>query len=382
MQFFSDIVCNLALLVTLSVISGFVNHKWDSTTTKGTVAQGILFGIVAMLGIINSAIITKGLFFDGRSVVLSMAGLFFGPIAAIISTSMAVVFRIIIGGPGTYIGSSIAIISATIGVFFFYRNRLNQKPFTTLFLFYFSLLVHFFMLIFLLTLPKPYRTMAIGQLTLIILTLYPLATILIGTILSDQRARTKTFEALRDKESLFSTLTQSSPVGVFRLDLNGTITFANRRTCEILNTPPNKLVGQHFSSIIYPLDLKTVEHDLNILFASQSRFRQEFRVNSSSSHPHWVMGVINEETDKTDAVIGYVGAIFDIRESKELEEELRIFQTIFLSTESGIALVYGENLILSTINPAFAEIHGYTIEELEGHPFTILFPEGTKHTMD
>lgn len=92
MELFNDITFNLTLLVTLSVVSGFVNNKWDGSTIKGSVAQGLLFGAVATAGIVSSAIIAKGLFFDGRSIVLSIAGLFFGPIAAIISTSITVYY--------------------------------------------------------------------------------------------------------------------------------------------------------------------------------------------------------------------------------------------------------------------------------------------------
>lgn len=375
MQLFSDIVYNLSLLVALSVISGFINNRWCSSTHKGAIVQGLLFGTVALLGMMNAAVIVEGLFYDGRSVILSLAGLFFGPLAATISTLMVVTLRIVQGGVGLFSGILISVGSAAIGTFYYYRRKVTQKGFSFLFLVRFAYTVHLFMFAILLTLPSELRHTVIPNLGWIIVTLYPLATILIGKILSDQENKSKILIALQNRESVFSSLALYSPIGICRLDREGYFTFANERLAKIVGLKSSALLGKHYSSIAYPLDSKNVDEHLANLLTRGNIFRLEFRVNYKKTDSHWVLGILGAETDGTGKTTGYVGAVFDIEERKKVEEELKLFQTIFLSTQSGIVLGYGADLILSTMNPAFAEMHGYTINELEGNPISILFPE-------
>ena len=72
------LIHNLALLVALSVVSGFVEHHWRDTP-RGSLLQGLLFGGVAVVGMLNPFVLGPGLIFDGRSVMVSLGGLFFGP---------------------------------------------------------------------------------------------------------------------------------------------------------------------------------------------------------------------------------------------------------------------------------------------------------------
>ncbi|HPF94042.1 MAG TPA: hypothetical protein PLV65_08890, partial [Tenuifilaceae bacterium] len=76
-MFIIDLIYNLSTLVALSIVSGFIDNRWSSTTRKGALLQGFLFGVVAMLGMINPLVFQEGLVFDGRSVVISLSGLFF-----------------------------------------------------------------------------------------------------------------------------------------------------------------------------------------------------------------------------------------------------------------------------------------------------------------
>ncbi|MDD3892607.1 MAG: LytS/YhcK type 5TM receptor domain-containing protein, partial [Bacteroidales bacterium] len=77
-----DLIYNLSALVALSIVSGFIDNRWSSTKQRGALLQGFLFGIVAILAMMNPLVLEEGLVFDGRSVVISLSGLFFGPIAA------------------------------------------------------------------------------------------------------------------------------------------------------------------------------------------------------------------------------------------------------------------------------------------------------------
>ena len=93
-----DLIYNLAILVALSVLSGFIDKKVPRAGISGQILQGLLFGSSAVLGMYNPFVLAEGIIFDGRSIVISLCTLFFGPVAGIISALMAIIYRFIIGG--------------------------------------------------------------------------------------------------------------------------------------------------------------------------------------------------------------------------------------------------------------------------------------------
>ena len=79
-----ELIHNLALLAALSVLSGFIGARWNKHWA-GPVLQGMLFGSIAIIGMLNPLRMGPGLIFDGRSVVLSLCALFFGPLAGVLA---------------------------------------------------------------------------------------------------------------------------------------------------------------------------------------------------------------------------------------------------------------------------------------------------------
>ena len=58
----------------------------------------------------------------------------------------------------------------------------------------------------------------------------------------------------------------------------------------------------------------------------------------------------------------------DITERKAREASLRQYQDIFRLAEVGLVIGTGDGTILGVMNPAFARMHGYEVEELQGRP--------------
>ena len=62
----------------------------------------------------------------------------------------------------------------------------------------------------------------------------------------------------------------------------------------------------------------------------------------------------------------------EIAARKQAEQALRRFAWVFEHTRSGVVTASGETFEL--VNPAFARMHGYTVEELTGEPIAQVFP--------
>jgi hypothetical protein len=50
---FLDLIYNLALLVALSIVSGFIDNHWKRSTKVGALLQGALFGGAAIIGMLR-----------------------------------------------------------------------------------------------------------------------------------------------------------------------------------------------------------------------------------------------------------------------------------------------------------------------------------------
>jgi len=201
-----DLILNLSLLVSLSVISSFIESRWNRLTRRGQLLQGLLFGAVAVIGMLRPLVLTSGLIFDGRSIMISLCAFFFGPWAALAAVFPAAAYRIGLGGPGMIMGVLVIISSAAIGLLAWLRFNPDRQPLSMGRLYFLGLVVHLVMVALMFTLPEEMRWRVMQQLGLPVLLFYPLATILAGKILADQTALVGHFKELRESEELFRSL--------------------------------------------------------------------------------------------------------------------------------------------------------------------------------
>lgn len=116
-----DLIFNLALLVALSFVSGFIEQRLPRHTRMGVLMQGLLFGGAAVIGMLRPLDMGSGVIFDGRSVMVSLCALFYGPLAVFLAALMTIGFRIWLGGAGYAHGCA--------GYSFIGRNRFNDAVF-------------------------------------------------------------------------------------------------------------------------------------------------------------------------------------------------------------------------------------------------------------
>jgi LytS/YehU family sensor histidine kinase len=100
---FISIVNNLALLISISILYSFISRRWDFHSTSHQIATGLLFGLTTIVGMLTPAQVMPGVFFDGRSIILPVAGLFTGGISTAIATIIAILYRVSLGGAGVYL---------------------------------------------------------------------------------------------------------------------------------------------------------------------------------------------------------------------------------------------------------------------------------------
>ena len=217
-----NLVNNLALLVALSVFSGFIRNRYTRRRNEPFL-QGLCFGCVAVIGMVHPVVMSPGLIFDGRSVVISLCGLFFGPVAAVTAGIMAAVCRILQGGSGALMGVLVIVSSVLLGIGFHYRQTRQGVDMSVLQFWFFGLLVHVAMLACTFALPSGMGLTVLGRIALPVMVMYPFATVLIGKVLSDQLVREHFVGTLRENQEELRTTLYSIGDGIITADKRGRV---------------------------------------------------------------------------------------------------------------------------------------------------------------
>ncbi len=237
-----DLVLNLSLLVALSIVSGFLEKHWPRRTFLGQFLQGILFGSVAVIGMLRPLNLGEGLIFDGRSIMVSLCALFFGPLASAVAGVMSIGCRLYLGGIGMITGCLVILSSLGIGLAARRFFQPETTPPSALRLYLFGLAVHLAMLFMMFTLPLAAALTILGRIGIPVLLLYPIATVLAGKILSDQVEAKRNMESLRQSEEKYRGLFNESITAVYVFDSNKNFVDVNEAGLNLLGYSREELL--------------------------------------------------------------------------------------------------------------------------------------------
>ena len=191
---------NTALLVSLIVIYTVFIHRIGEKSNYSLIISGVLFGAVAIFGMMMPFTFTPGVIFDGRSIILSLAGLFGGPVTGMVAAILTATYRMWLGGAGALIGVSVSFQSALFGVLFYFLRRCYPRIVNSLSLLGFGFIVHLVTLVLFIGIPGMSYHDVINHLALPVLLIYPLATLLIGLFFLDHESRLAVEEKIRLNE--------------------------------------------------------------------------------------------------------------------------------------------------------------------------------------
>ncbi|MDR3627166.1 MAG: PAS domain S-box protein [Ignavibacteriaceae bacterium] len=380
---FVELVYNLSLLIALSVVSGFLYKRFPRTTLTGLIVQGFLFGSVAIVGMAHPVVFSEGLIFDGRSVVISLAALFFGPLSGVMAGLTAIIFRIIQGGPGIVPGILVVISSVIIGTIFYYQKKKKNEEITVRRLLYFGLAVHIAMLIMMFSLPFTTAISVILKVGAAVIISYPLATVLIGKILWDQEVNFRNIETIKAGEIKYRLFYENSMDAILLTDTEGKILSANQAACNLFGYSENELIRLGRPGVMDMTD----PHAIAVLSerALKGKVRGEliFIRKDGTHFPVEISSAIfknQEGLARTNMVIR------DITEHKIAEDSLRAsenkYRNLIDNMNEGI-FISDENGTILFANNALAHIHGYdSYDKLLNKNFAeFIEPSARKKTM-
>ncbi|WP_423127915.1 PAS domain S-box protein [Gaoshiqia sp. Z1-71] len=370
----ADLVLNSTLLVTLTVLYSFLARNKQSGILVFKIISGFLFGAIAVAGMNLPVYYQPGIIYDGRSIVLSLAGLFGGGIVAGISALLAVAYRLYMGGAGVWAGLTTIVTAASVGLFF--RKIYAGKPenIEAIHLFGMGLLTNLVMLLCQLLLPWPFAVKVISQVWVPVLLVFPFTTLLMGLLLKNETRRILAEAEIRESATRYRTTLHSIGDAVITTDNQGIITFINPMAEQLTGWAELEALGQPIASVFPVVNESTgvkadclVEKVLDtgvvIGLANHTLLinRQEKRIPIADSGAP----IRDEEGNIIGVVLVFRDQTDERNMHRQLQDRERLYHSLTDQSPVGIFRTRADGYT-TYVNPKWCSISGVSPEQALG----------------
>lgn len=370
---------NAALLLVLSVIYEAANLLPSRYYRFQSVFSGIMIALICAVVMSMPLTLRSGIIFDTRTILISMTALIFGPIATAITVVVAAIVRLSIGGVGTLAGLATIMTSALIGLAWRRWVYPKSKKWRWLNIFAMSVCVHGIMLACMLLLPSPDNLNVIRAIALPVMLIYPIATVLLNSLLMRQQSLRRTQDLLKQSEERFKLLFEKAPLGYQSLDFDGYFIDVNNQWCDLLGYSRGEVIGKWFGDFLSPAYREAFCQRFPI-FKAQGYIHSEFEMLNKIGKPLFVAfeGRIGYGFDgqfkQTHCILQ------DITNQKAAEAALIESENKYRNiTENMSDVVWQADLNLKTtyVSPSVEKLLGESTEEHMKRRLEEKFPEQT-----
>ncbi|HNW81523.1 MAG TPA: LytS/YhcK type 5TM receptor domain-containing protein [bacterium] len=371
-QAFAGLVGNASILLALALIYDFVSEKTFSWKRIAPLIIGILIGIVGIVVMTSPWRMSEDVIFDTRSILLSTTGLFFGFIPTAIAVVMTSVYRVYLGGAGVLSGVLTITTSSFIGLVWrwFSRKRFSDISIQELYLF--GITVHLNMFLCMSALPDQARSSFFSEIALPVIIIYPVASMLLGKLLLQQKERAGDKKAIEKEKEILSVTLNSIGDAVIATDIEGRITVINKIAEKISGWPANLATGKFLSEVFYVVDEKNgkrLENPVNAVIKSGRTINlPNHTILISRDDRRYIIEDSASPIKDKDKIIGVVLVFRDVTEKSKLSEKLRNAEKLeSLGVMAGgiahdfnnlLAGIYG-NVELALAKSDSKEVNGY-----------------------
>jgi len=319
------LINNAALLLAIGVLYEVLFFNMDISTRLKSVVVGIFIGIIGIALMLNPWELSPGLFFDTRSILLSLVGLFFGFIPAVVGALIVVSYRIYQGGVGMVAGVSVTVCSVVLGLLWRRFHEKIQQIFGKFDLYILGILVHLVMLMCMLLLPWPFAFEVLSRISFPVMLIYPIGTVLLGSLLKNQLSRKETHNALKENEAKLQNFIDNISVGMFRISSERKVIQTNPEMAHIIGTNSPEQASSYFDNIGEQLyvDPNAYKELLSTLKTQGYVENYEYEILRADGKHIWILinARMNSELKGDISIVD--GFVLDVTERKRTEEALQ-----------------------------------------------------------
>lgn len=375
----ANLINNIAFLIALVAAGQILISRAYKQPLYRPILLGLLFAAVALLGMASPVVFLPGVFFDGRSIVLAVAGVVGGWVTALIAAGVAAVYRYQLGGSGAVVGMVVVVGSALLGVLarqWWLRRARPPQMWDYLGL---GVVVQLMQLAAFTQIPQGAGYIFIEQAWWVLLLFYPPATMLLCTMFRNYEQQLIDKKALQNAQAArmaeeraslqrFHAYFDQSIVGLAITSLEKGWVEVNDALCATLGYTRDELHHTTWAELTHPEDLAPDLAEFNRMLAGEiNGYAMDKRFIHRDGHVvHTRLAV--SHVRKPDGSIDYVVAMVeDISERKQAEAALRQekqFSEDILNALPGIFYMFDSTGRFVRWNHQLTAISGYTDAEL------------------
>jgi len=158
------------------------------------------------------------------------------------------------------------------------------------------------------------------------ITMVPLSDDIVVLHTEDVTERRQAEQRLRESEKKYRTIVDTAHEGIIAANLDSIITYANRRSAEILGYSADEMVGQSSLKFCDP-DRLGDAIGMRDAFRRGERSRGDFCLRHRSGAEVWVSAAVSQLRDPSGKLTGLIYMIVDITERRRAEQALRDSET-------------------------------------------------------
>lgn len=190
-------------------------------------------------------------------------------------------------------------------------------------------------------------------------------------VYTDISERKRYEKVLAEREQLFRTIFEASPIGISLVNERGVFLLANRALEDILGYTEAELCSLS-EDITFPEDVEPgLTYWRELVAGEREVFRVEKRVRRKDGEIRVVSWTAAAVRDEKGNFLYSVHLTRDITDQKQKEETLRQFSRAVESTGDSVLITNREGIV-EYVNPAFESLTGYSAAEVLGKTPRIL----------
>ncbi|MBN2839876.1 MAG: PAS domain S-box protein [Coriobacteriia bacterium] len=338
---FLTLIQNVALVVLLATALRYLARILIAHPRLSVIASGVVYGAVAVVGMLTPFSFSPGVFYDGRSIVMSLAGLFGGAPVALVAGAITVGYRIFLGGPGAFAGVMTVVTSGVLGVGMHRLSRGRLASLRTVELVAFGLVVHIAMLgVQYLLLPADMGARVVREVGPLLLTLFPFATAFAARMMIEQLEREQVRAALVDESSRLRLAMAAAEEGTWDLDIASDTMSLSAEAARLmgLGDGPASMPSAEWRAGIHPEDRTAFDAHLAALASEHTdESGHHFRWHHPDGRHRWyqLLGVVSDRNAAGEPT-RILGIIADVSRTLRAAEamERRVIEAELLAVAS------------------------------------------------
>jgi PAS domain S-box-containing protein len=342
---------NIEILLILSIlyqISSYFEHRFGRFKSLLT---GIIIGLMGIFVMSYAYVFQSGLNFDTRSILIASVALFFSTPTLMISSAMMIAYRIYMGGIGMLSGITIIVLTAAIGwLWRKYCFDTNLFP-RWVSIYLYGILVHVVMMLTMYLLPYPLATETIRRLGIPILMLYPIATLVVSSLMLIQKKHNESLYLIRTAEQKYASLFNNQQLAMIVFDpRSGQLFDANPAAVRFYGWSKDELLQKNISEIM----VLSAEHGISDL----EKAKKQKKDSSIYKHRKADGKIIDVEVFSNPIILDSLhlmySTVIDISSRVVVEDEMMrnmdLFKTVVENSLDAVFIQVGRRFVY--LNPA------------------------------